>query len=105
MLRLTAKSTQFGHRTFTSWLIESAGTVPIKRRKDFNDESVDNSEVMEKLMEVRRTCLIFAGLTYVRIYEGPGTWRCDMHVSGRHEPLSPNNSSAEDRRWVTSCAP
>ncbi|KIM69808.1 hypothetical protein SCLCIDRAFT_13166 [Scleroderma citrinum Foug A] len=51
MLRLTAKSTQFGRRTFTSWLIESAGTVPIKRRKDFNDESVDNCEVMEKLME------------------------------------------------------
>ena len=59
MLHLTAKSTQFGHRTFTSWLIESAGTVPIKRHKDFNDKSVDNSEVMEKLIEVRRTCLIF----------------------------------------------
>ncbi|KAL4078410.1 hypothetical protein V8B97DRAFT_1937206 [Scleroderma yunnanense] len=51
MLRLTAKSTQFGHRTFTSWLIESAGTVPIKRRKDFNDESVNNREAMQKLME------------------------------------------------------
>ena len=53
MLRLTAKSTQFGHRTFTSWLIESAGTVPIKRRKDFTDESAaDNTQVMEKLLEV-----------------------------------------------------
>ncbi|KAI6040320.1 hypothetical protein EDC04DRAFT_1534771 [Pisolithus marmoratus] len=51
MLRLTAKSTQFGRRTFTSWLIESAGTVPIKRRKDFNDEDVDNSETMEELMK------------------------------------------------------
>ncbi|KIK91817.1 hypothetical protein PAXRUDRAFT_148660 [Paxillus rubicundulus Ve08.2h10] len=51
MLRLTAKSTQFGHRTFTSWLIESAGTVPIKRRKDFSDGSVDNTDVMDKLME------------------------------------------------------
>lgn len=58
MLRLTAKSTQFGRRTFTSWLIESAGTVPIKRRKDFNDESVDNCEVMEKLMEVRQIYLV-----------------------------------------------
>ena len=52
MLRLTAKSTQFGHKTFTSWLIESAGTVPIKRQKDFPDGKVDNSDVMEKLMEV-----------------------------------------------------
>lgn len=52
MLRLTAKSTQFGRRTFTSWLIESAGTVPIKRRKDFSDEDVDNTEVMGELMKV-----------------------------------------------------
>jgi glycerol-3-phosphate O-acyltransferase / dihydroxyacetone phosphate acyltransferase len=52
MLRLTAKSTQFGHRTFTSWLIESAGTVPIKRRKDFVEGTVDNSDAMEKLLEV-----------------------------------------------------
>ncbi|KAJ7268813.1 hypothetical protein B0H12DRAFT_1096796 [Mycena haematopus] len=51
MLRLTAKATQFGHRTFTSWLIESAGTVPLKRRKDYADGTVDNTEVMEKLME------------------------------------------------------
>jgi glycerol-3-phosphate O-acyltransferase/dihydroxyacetone phosphate acyltransferase len=53
MLRLTAKSTQFGRRTLTSWLIESVGTIPIKRKKDFaDDENVDNSEAMEKLMEV-----------------------------------------------------
>ncbi|KDQ57625.1 hypothetical protein JAAARDRAFT_35317 [Jaapia argillacea MUCL 33604] len=51
MLRLTAKSTQFGKRTFTSWLIESAGTVPIKRRKDYNNAPVDNSIVMGNLME------------------------------------------------------
>ncbi|CAA7261660.1 unnamed protein product [Cyclocybe aegerita] len=51
MLRLTAKATQFGHRTFTSWLIESAGTVPIKRRKDHRDGNADNSEVMEHLMK------------------------------------------------------
>lgn len=53
MLRLTAKSTQFGRKTFTSWLIESAGTVPIKRRKDFPEGDTDNSEVMETLMEVK----------------------------------------------------
>lgn len=52
MLRLTAKSTQFGHKTFTSWLIESAGTVPIKRRQDFVEGAVDNSNVMGKLLEV-----------------------------------------------------
>jgi glycerol-3-phosphate O-acyltransferase/dihydroxyacetone phosphate acyltransferase len=53
MLRLTAKATQFGRRTFTSWLIESAGTVPIKRRKDYADGSeADNTDVMEKLMQV-----------------------------------------------------
>lgn len=52
MLRLTAKATQFGHKTFTSWLIESAGTVPIKRRKDSVDGSADNSDAMLKLMEV-----------------------------------------------------
>lgn len=51
MLRLTAKSTQFGHRTFTSWLIESAGTVPIKRRKDYNNNEVDNSQAMDRLMD------------------------------------------------------
>jgi len=52
MLRLTAKATQFGHRTFTSWLIESAGTVPIKRRKDSSDGNADNTDAMLKLMEV-----------------------------------------------------
>ena len=50
MLRLTAKSTQFGKKTFVSWLIEAAGTVPIKRRRDFEGD-VDNSEAMEKLKE------------------------------------------------------
>ncbi|KAF8650387.1 hypothetical protein AX16_005195 [Volvariella volvacea WC 439] len=51
MLRLTAKSTLFGKPTFTSWLIESAGTVPIQRRKDYGNVTVDNSETMNKLME------------------------------------------------------
>ena len=53
MLRLTAKSTQFGRGTFTSWLIESAGTLPIKRRKDFGNDNVDNSAVMARLIDVR----------------------------------------------------
>lgn len=54
MLRLTAKATQFGHKTFTSWLIESAGTVAIKRRKDYaRKEDAENSDAMFKLVEVR----------------------------------------------------
>ncbi|KAI5117785.1 hypothetical protein M0805_000428 [Coniferiporia weirii] len=51
-IRLTAKATQFGKRTFTSWLIEAAGTVPLKRRKDSPDADVDNSEALEKLKQV-----------------------------------------------------
>ena len=53
LLRLTAKSTQFGKRTFTSWLIEAAGTVPIQRRKDFADGHIDNTNVMQNLLQVR----------------------------------------------------
>ncbi|KAK2464280.1 hypothetical protein APHAL10511_003737 [Amanita phalloides] len=67
MLRLTAKSTQFGHKTFTSWLIESAGTVPIQRRKDIADSEVDNTEAMRKLLEALETgdavCLFPEGLS------------------------------------------
>lgn len=52
LLRLTAKSTQFGKKTFTSWLIESAGTLPIQRRKDFADGQIDNNDVMQHLLKV-----------------------------------------------------
>jgi len=51
MLRLTAKATQFGRKTFTSWLIESAGTIPIHRRKEAPDGTVDNTEAMKTLMK------------------------------------------------------
>ncbi|KAF8609268.1 hypothetical protein BDV93DRAFT_550804 [Ceratobasidium sp. AG-I] len=50
-LRLTAKDTQFGKRTFQSWLIESAGTLPIKRRKDHGGGEIDNKNVMEALIQ------------------------------------------------------
>lgn len=50
LLRLTAKDTQFGRGTFTSWLIEAAGTLPIKRPKDHKGEKVDNSAVFGKLI-------------------------------------------------------
>ena len=52
MLHLTAKSTQFGKKTFTSWLIEAAGTVPIQRRKDFVEGMVNNDLAMEKMSQV-----------------------------------------------------
>ncbi|GAA5927385.1 hypothetical protein JCM3775_002532 [Rhodotorula graminis] len=50
LLRLTAKDTQFGRGTFTSWLIESAGTLPIKRPKDHAGQPVDNGTVFETLI-------------------------------------------------------
>ncbi|GAA5871807.1 hypothetical protein JCM1840_004004 [Sporobolomyces johnsonii] len=51
LLRLTAKDTQFGRGTFSSWLIEKAGTLPIKRPKDHLGQKVDNSIVFEKLIQ------------------------------------------------------
>ncbi|PPQ77225.1 hypothetical protein CVT25_011071 [Psilocybe cyanescens] len=67
MLRLTAKATQFGRPTFTSWLIESAGTVPLQRKKDHPDGTVDNSQVMANLMVALEngdaTCLFPEGMS------------------------------------------
>ena len=57
MLHLTAKSTQFGKKTLTSWLIEAAGTVPIQRRKDYVEGMVNNDTVMEKMSQVRTSVL------------------------------------------------
>lgn len=53
---MTAKSTLFGLKTFSSWLIESVGAVPIQRAKDLqkgvngSPKRVDNSAVFEQLM-------------------------------------------------------
>jgi hypothetical protein len=81
MLRLTAKSTQFGRGTFTSWLIENAGTVPIKRRRDFAEgEEVDNSIVMGSLMNVSTFYSKILVLNRV-IIPGFGTGRCRMLIS------------------------
>jgi glycerol-3-phosphate O-acyltransferase/dihydroxyacetone phosphate acyltransferase len=55
MLHLTAKSTQFGKKTLTSWLIEAAGTVPIQRRKDFADGVANNDASMENLTQTLET--------------------------------------------------
>ena len=51
LLRLTAKASQFARRTFTSWLIEAAGTLPIQRPKDAGGKPVDNSVVFGQLIE------------------------------------------------------
>lgn len=53
MLHLTAKSTQFGKKTLTSWLVEAAGTVPIQRRKDCAKGVANNDASMAKLTQVR----------------------------------------------------
>ena len=50
---MTAKDTQFGHKTFTSWVVESLGTVPLKRRKDHPDGEADNTVVLDGLVNVR----------------------------------------------------
>jgi glycerol-3-phosphate O-acyltransferase/dihydroxyacetone phosphate acyltransferase len=64
---LTAKDTQFGKRTFQSWLIESAGTLPIKRRKDHTEGGADNTAVMESLVnaleEGDAVCLFPEGMS------------------------------------------
>lgn len=52
MLHLTAKSTQFGKKSLTSWLIEAAGTVPIQRRKDFAEGVANNDASMAILRQV-----------------------------------------------------
>jgi glycerol-3-phosphate O-acyltransferase / dihydroxyacetone phosphate acyltransferase len=54
---MTAKDTQFGQKTFTSWLIESVGTVPMKRRKEHGD-GTDNTLVLETLVKVGRTAIL-----------------------------------------------
>ncbi|THU95394.1 hypothetical protein K435DRAFT_666471 [Dendrothele bispora CBS 962.96] len=95
MLRLTAKSTQFGKKTFTSWLIENAGTVPIHRRKDFGDGPVDNSENMLQLIKALETgdavCLFPEGMsryhpTIAPLKTGVARLVSDVLSRNRNEP-------------------
>ncbi|KAL6306512.1 hypothetical protein BKA93DRAFT_729131 [Sparassis latifolia] len=51
LLRMTAKSTHFGKKSFVGWLIEATGAVPVKRRVDFPGAPVDNTDTMIKLIE------------------------------------------------------
>jgi glycerol-3-phosphate O-acyltransferase/dihydroxyacetone phosphate acyltransferase len=70
MLRLTAKSTQFGRQTFVSWIIEAAGTVPLMRKKDFEDaNAVDNTKALAQLTKVysnthEQTCPFTNSIVY-----------------------------------------
>ncbi|KAJ7902015.1 hypothetical protein B0H14DRAFT_2669508 [Mycena olivaceomarginata] len=106
MLRLTAKATQFGHRTFTSWLIESAGTVPIKRRKDYVDSStVDNTEVMEKLMEALElgdaVCLFPEGMS--RYHPGIAPFKTGV-ARLISDVLTRNRNNAEFEICLLNCS-
>ncbi|KAH9839370.1 uncharacterized protein C8Q71DRAFT_894938 [Rhodofomes roseus] len=95
LLRLTAKSTQFGKKTFTSWLIESAGTVPIKRRQDFPSGDADNTNVMQHLIEALEygdaVCLFPEGMsryhpTIAPLKTGVARLVSDVLSRNRHNP-------------------
>ncbi|KAK7472659.1 hypothetical protein VKT23_000772 [Stygiomarasmius scandens] len=94
MLRLTAKSTQFGKKTFTSWLIENAGTVPVHRRKDF-EGPVDNTDNMSQLMKALEmgdaVCLFPEGMsryhpTIAPLKTGAARLLSDVLSRNRNEP-------------------
>lgn len=75
-VRMTAKSTLFGRKTFSSWLIESVGTVPLKRAKDYDGQKVDNSQVMHGLMDALdkqgdMVCLFPEGISHYHSYIAP----------------------------------
>ena len=52
MLRFTAKSTIFGLKTFTSWLIEASGTVPIQIRRESPEGVANNDSAMAIMTQV-----------------------------------------------------
>ncbi|KAL0068771.1 hypothetical protein AAF712_004100 [Marasmius tenuissimus] len=106
MLRLTAKSTQFGKKTFTSWLIESAGTVPIQRKKDVDGQSeVDNSEVMLHLMKALETgdavCLFPEGMSRYHPTIAPFKTGVARLVS---DVLSRNRTNSEFKISILTCS-
>ncbi|KAK7692597.1 hypothetical protein QCA50_004229 [Cerrena zonata] len=105
LLRLTAKSTQFGKKTFTSWLIESAGTVPLQRRKDFENGQVDNSGVMEKLMEALEVgdavCLFPEGMSRYHPTMAPLKTGVARIVS---DALSRNRDNPDFEIFIQTCS-
>ncbi|KIJ49354.1 hypothetical protein M422DRAFT_74499 [Sphaerobolus stellatus SS14] len=70
-LRMTAKSTQFGRKSFTSWLIENSGALPLQRKMDVAEGvHIDNSGVMDKLYKALEDgdaiCLFPEGMSRYR---------------------------------------
>ncbi|KAF9344993.1 hypothetical protein BGX26_003669 [Mortierella sp. AD094] len=51
MIRMTAKDTFWHQPGVFNYVIKSAGTIPIKRRKDYDNRKVDNTESMGALIE------------------------------------------------------
>jgi hypothetical protein len=85
MLHLTAKSTQFGKKTLTSWLIEAAGTVPIQRRKDFADGDVNNDPAMTKLTQVLAPESLHGSFLIRRSPADIGDGRCRVPLPRRRK--------------------
>ncbi|KAG0142997.1 hypothetical protein CROQUDRAFT_661818 [Cronartium quercuum f. sp. fusiforme G11] len=50
MLRMTAKATHFRRGTFSSWLIEKAGSIPLQRAKDYGPQATVDNSLARKLL-------------------------------------------------------
>ena len=91
---MTAKATQFGKRTFSSWLIESSGALPIKRRMDYAyPGEIDNSDVMNKLYQVLVRVKESSAHPRALTLLGIGARRCCVFISRGHESLPPGTFS------------
>ncbi|KAF9090676.1 hypothetical protein BGX29_011347 [Mortierella sp. GBA35] len=51
MIRMTAKDTFWHKPGVFNYVIKSAGTIPIKRRKDYDNQKVDNADAMSALID------------------------------------------------------
>ncbi|KAF9575181.1 hypothetical protein EC968_004117 [Mortierella alpina] len=51
MIRMTAKDTFWHKPGVFNYVIKNAGTVPIKRRKDYDNQKVDNTDAMGALID------------------------------------------------------
>ncbi|KAF9128643.1 hypothetical protein BGW39_004862 [Mortierella sp. 14UC] len=51
MIRMTAKDTFWHKPGVFNYVIKNAGTIPIKRRKDYDNQKVDNADAMGALID------------------------------------------------------